>query len=205
MKKLIITLIAVSAAAISANAQFIVTAGYDHPTCVQKVKISNKTTTTKNPANSFYVQGGYILGLADNFDIQASLGLEYGASKYETEVLGANASAKAIDLSLILPVNASYKFDLGSNIKLGVFAGPEFEYSLVGKLKTKVGDKVTKTDVLDDDAVRFGVFADAGAFVEFSEKIRIIADVYQSLTNYTKVDNCSERYRGFSIGVAYLF
>lgn len=204
MKKLIITLLAFSAA-FSANAQFIVTAGYDHPTCVEKVRISNTTNTTKTPSNAFYVQGGYIFNLANNFDIQANLGLEYGLYKEETEALGVNSSTSISNLSLILPVNASYKFDLGNDIRIGVFAGPSFDYSLSSQLKAKVGDKESKTDILGEDAVRFGVYADAGAFIEFDGTIRVIAEGYQSLTNYSKAENHSERYRGFSFGVAYLF
>lgn len=204
MKKLIITLLAVLAA-VSANAQFIVTAGYDHPICVEKVKVSNTTKTSKTPLNGFYVQGGYIFNLANNFDIQANLGLEYGTYKAETEIMGIKASGSGSEFGLILPVNASYKFDLGNDIKIGVFAGPELEYAISSQFKAKVGDKESKTEMLDDDSIRFGIYADAGAFVEFDGKFRILADVYQSLTNYTKVENCSERYRGFSFGVAYLF
>lgn len=204
MKKLIITLLAVLAA-VSANAQFIVTAGYDHPICVEKVKVSNTTKISKTPLNGFYVQGGYIFSLANNFDIQANLGLEYGTYKAETEIMGIKASGSGSELGLILPVNASYKFDLGNDIRIGVFAGPSFDYSLSSQLKAKVGDKESKTDILGEDAVRFGVYADAGAFIEFDGTIRVIAEGYQSLTNYTKVENCSERYRGFSFGVAYLF
>lgn len=137
--------------AIVANAQFSVQLGYNN--------VSMETTTTPTIAgvNDTTVFDGFYLGATYNFSIAGNFGIEPGIrASYvnwneEITTLGITAKTKSELVNISIPVMLNYRFDFGKDMHLTLYAGPTFDYGLVGKTTKEVSGSKTTENLFEDD------------------------------------------------------
>ena len=191
MKKLFLSIVVAAAAAICANAQLYVGAGYSYsPTASKAGKI-----TERFDRNGFYIQAGYGLNVGKHLGIVP--GLEYEVvTKTENDV-------KQPEQYLNIPVKVTYGFSLGNIVELGAFVAPTFSMGLTSK--AKVDD--TSVDMYGEDGFyKRGDFrVGLGVYCDLIEKVRINLNYNFGVVNRSKVDDITMRRNGVQLGVAYMF
>ncbi len=214
MKKIILTLALVAAAATSAMAQFSVGAGYLNQTTTSKYTSGSSTSKSDIASQGFYVgaDAAYNLG----YGVSVVPGIYYGylTNGSESNVAGL-ASIKGSTKShyIAVPVNFKYGIGLGDMLNAFVYAGPQFELGLSSKTTTTgtvIGQSGSTTvDNYGDDSTlnRFNISLGAGIGVDVAEMVRInfgyhygLLNMYNGSDSNYKVNNSY-----WSVGAAFLF
>lgn len=202
MKKIILTLALVAAAATSAMAQFSVGAGY----LSQTSKYSLSSSTTSSTANGFYA------GADADYNLGAGLsvvpGIYYGYLSSDASYLGlANSTTKSHYIAV--PVNFKYSIAPIEMLKVFAYAGPQFELGVSSKTTTSALGVSTSLDNYGDDGSlnRFNISLGLGLGVDVSDIVRINGGYSWGLLNMLKDagDNASIKTSYWHIGAAFLF
>lgn len=207
MKKVILTLALVAAAATSAFAQFGVGAGYANN--AQKLNDNDPSSS-----NGFYVEGTYAIPVSGIFSIVPGVRYTYlgKSDKAATNIAGIDikGSSTVVEHYLAVPVMAQCGIDLGA-AKILVFAGPTFNLGLASQTKVEAsvgGISADKPiDNYGEDSIygRTNVFLGGGLGIELgSFQIKAACDA--GLRN--RYDSENIKYRDayqIRIGAAYLF
>jgi hypothetical protein len=98
------------------------------------------------------------LGITPNFSIIPELNFSQKGAKMTIAEAGTKADWNMTLNYLTLPINLAYKFDLGLDQKLMVFAGPYLGYGLSTSNKVKAGGIEVNLDEVggDDFNIKFG-------------------------------------------------
>ena len=206
MKKVILTLALVAAAATSAFAQFGIGAGYANN--AQKVGDADPTTT-----NGFYVEGSYSIPVAGEFSIVPGVRYTYlgKSNTAATNIAGINigGSSTLVEHYIAVPVMAQYGIDLGA-AKLFAFAGPTFSYGLASQTKLEASVAGFSADKPIDNYGENSVYGRANVFVGGGLGLQLgsfqIKGSYDcGLLNRYDSENITCKDNQFRVGVAYLF
>lgn len=216
MKKIFASLIAASMmlVAFNANAQLSAGLGYINAKNTYVETSDNTKTTTETPLNGFYVGGQYdmpipaVSGLGVNAGVYANF--LFGSKHYDGFFgLGAGTN-KTTDISLNIPINATFGFDLSGDTNVFAYAGPIFQFGLVNKYvytSDSNSSSSTTTDNFagdDPNANRFNLLIGGGIGAQVSG-IRIVLGVDQSLLNYSTAKNTVASRFQLKLGVGYAF
>ena len=214
MKKILLTIALVAAAATSAFAQISVGAGYLANTQKSSYTSGSTTTTTTTPLNGFYVGADYTVDLGQGLGVVAGLKGNFLFNKEEGSItiplIGTfTGTAKTSEVYLVVPVLANYTYVLGSDLKLFGFAGPSLAYGLSSKVRstTNTSDDVTITNNYGDnsDYGKMNLFLGAGVGVDVMNTVRIKAGYDIGLLDRDARDDYKVNDAQWYVGVAYLF
>jgi len=216
MKKIFASLLAASMmlVAFNANAQLSAGLGYINANNTSVYSTDNNKTITKTPLNGFYVGGQYdmpipaVSGLGVNAGVYANF--LFGSKHYDG-LLGLGAGTnKATDISINIPVNATFGFDLSGDTNVFAYAGPVFQFGLVNKnVYTPDGNSSSSTTTNNfagdtPNANRFNLLIGGGIGAQVAG-IRVVLGVDQSLLNYTTAKNTVASRFQLKLGVGYAF
>ena len=216
MKKFFATLLAASLmfAATDAFAQLSAGAGYLNATETTTYTNNNTTTSEKAQYNGFYVGAQY------DMPIPAVSGLGIAAGAYANFYFGKNHSdglfglgagtTTSSDITLNIPVNATFGFDIAGDTNVFAYAGPTFQFGLVNKSTFVLDSNSSNSTTTDNFAGnspnrnRFNLLIGGGFGAQVSG-IRITIGVDQSLLNYLTADNYTGSRFQIKLGVGYAF
>lgn len=149
MKK-VFSFVALAAALMFAGqayAQLSVNAGYTSKSMKYHYKITNGSNTyaqdtTLSFGGGFFVGGSYNYALSDNIGISGGLYFSYN-TRTETDsqtALGVTTDTKDVVtmMDLNIPILANYKLDLGGDLSVFAFVGPNIQYGLSANDKSEV-------------------------------------------------------------------
>lgn len=208
MKKIIITLALVAAAATSAFAQASVGAGYLNSTSTTKV---GDNTSKGGALNGFYAGADYSVALGP---VAFTPGIYFSyLSGKKTSNLGsiASASGTTTEMYLSVPMNFSYGIDLGSSLRAFVYAGPTLNLGCSATYKAEasaLGASGEKTIDLYGDNSNYGRFdlqLGGGIGVDIMKMIRISAGYNYGMLDRNSSDNISLHRSEMHVGAAFLF
>lgn len=200
MKKVLLTIALVAAAATSAFAQPTLGAGYVNNQATTTVGNSISTSTT----NGFYVEGGYGIPLAGAFSVTPAIRYTFlGSSKDNGIVVfgqSLSGSSKLIEHYVGIPIMLDYGFDIGGVAKISLFAGPTFNYGVSSKLTTSASANILGISLGTGNSVsdlydggnynRFDVLVGGGIGVEIENVGLKVGYHYGVLDRYAS-DNSS--------------
>ena len=216
MRKIFATLLAASLmfAATDAFAQLSAGAGYLNATETTTYTNNNTTTSEKAQYNGFYVGAQY------DMPIPAVSGLGIAAGAYANFYFGKNHSdglfglgagtTTSSDITLNIPVNATFGFDIAGDTNVFAYAGPTFQFGLVNKSTFVLDSNSSNSTTTDNFAGnspnrnRFNLLIGGGFGAQVSG-IRITIGVDQSLLNYLTADNYTGSRFQLKLGVGYAF
>ena len=195
MKKLLVIAAAIlSFSAVNAQVAYV---GYQNVPGTRKVTVANSTTTYK------YSNSGFFLGGAMNFEIADALGIQPGL---EVSYFGRTDTPLGVDdkfsmWGINIPIDVNYGFDLSSDFKLNVYAGPSLYIGLA------YNDKVNNTtyDWYGDEYSRFGLGLGMGAWCDIKDVVRVKIGYDLGLLNRAKKDDITYKENAFMFSVGYLF
>lgn len=206
MKKVILTIALVAAAATSAFAQIGIGAGYANN--AQKIGDSDPSTT-----NGFYVEGTYNIPVAGEFSIVPGIRYTYlgKANSASTSIAGISISGSStlVEHYIAVPVMAQYGIDLGS-AKVFAFAGPTFSFGLASQTKVEASVAGISADKPIDNYGENSPYGRSNVFVGGGLGIQLgsfqIKGAYDfGLLNRYDSENVTCKDSQFRVGVAYLF
>ncbi len=213
MKKIIITIALVAAAATTSMAQTSVGAGYINANSTSTVKVGDQSSTTESVSGGFYVGGDM------TFDIQGGLsvvpGLYYGMLSKSGDGVNIGELAKGHGTTtshyISVPVNVQYGLNLTYGLKAFVYAGPQFNLGLASKtvISTEVLGSTNKTEINhygeDSDLERFNLALGGGVGLDIMDKVRIKLGYNFGLLDLNDTDSITQRTNNFHVGAAFLF
>lgn len=219
MKKIFATILTASLMLVATNAfaQLSAGAGYLNATETTAYKQSeDKTLYEKSQYNGFYVGAQYDMPIP----AVSGLGIEAGAyanfyfgKNHSDGLLGTGFGAgttSTSDITLNIPINATFGFDIAGDTNVFAYAGPTFQFGLVNK-STFVLDSdkssSTTTDNFAGDTPnrnRFNLLIGGGIGAQVSG-IRITVGVDQSILNYETADKYTGSRFQLKIGAGYAF
>ncbi len=212
MKKIIISIALVAAAATTSMAQMSVGAGYLNSSSTTSVTVGEKTTTTTGASDGFYVGGDM------KFDVRGGLavvpGLYYGmlSSSGEGIDLGslAKGNSKTTSHYLSIPVHVQYGLNLIDGLGAFVYAGPQFNLGLASTtvVTAEVLGSTTTTKIdnyEDSDLERFDIALGAGIGFDIMDIVRVKVGYNWGLLDLHDEENVKMNTNNFHVGVALLF
>lgn len=168
MKKILLSLAVLMAAAFTMNAQlsYSVNVGYANQATSSKVTIGNSQTITKDAMGGFNFGVMASYELMPNVAVNTGLQFDFAAKTEKDEFLGVETKMRTVAKDLEIPVRASYMLDLGE-ASVFAYAGPAFEFGLVNKVVTTINETSTTLNAYGEDAAmsRFNILAGAGVGV----------------------------------------
>lgn len=179
-----------------------------------KVGLNLSTITLKSMGISFdpKVFVGFNVGVVSEITLSGNLKLQPGilysakGSKYSVIVFGVTEKVEIKPNFIEIPINAAYKFDLGS-AKLILNAGPYFAYGIGGKIKSG-GESVDISfgSGENNDMKPFDCGLNIGAGIEIANFL-FSANYEFGFTNLApvKTDNTEMKIKVFGLSIAYLF
>ena len=202
MKKIILTLALVAAAATSAMAQFSIGAGYLN----QNSKYTYSSSSTNTAANGFYAGADADYNLGMGFSVVP--GIYYGYLTSDSSYFGvANSSTKSHYIAV--PVNFKYSIAPIEMLKVFAYAGPQFELGVSSKTTASALGVSTSLDNYGNDGKlnRFNLSLGVGLGVDISDIVRINGGYSWGLLNMLRDadDNASIKTSFWHIGAAFLF
>jgi hypothetical protein len=179
-----------------------------------KVGLNLSTMTLKTMGISFDPKTlvGFNVGvvseitLSDNLSLQPSVLYSAKGSKYSITILEVTTDFEIAPSFIEIPVNAVYKFDLGSS-KLFLNAGPYFAYGIGGKSKSGgESSDISFGSGENNDMKPFDFGLNFGAGIEIANLL-ISANYEFGLTNLAPIttDNTEMKVKVIGFSVAYLF
>ena len=222
MKKLIAIAAAIVLFGTQAFAQLSVGAGYLNSTETSKTQTNDGVKKESQDLNGFYAGANYTLGLDGLVE-----GLAITPGAYAAMLFGVDkndSNTKYTDLSVNIPVNISYGYNLTSDFKLLAFAGPIFQIGVINKTTTKNSNQTTTTNWYEEQKVgaelggidvtlikvpareRFNILLGGGLGFEVNEQISVLVGYNHSLMNYWKIDDKTKYRRSqITVGVNFKF
>ena len=214
MKKIFATVLAASLMLVATNAFAQLSAGAGYLNASETTTYTNGDTKTTSTAgmNGFYVGGQYDMPIP----AVSGLGIETGVfanflfgKNHSDGLLGFGAgTTSATDITLNIPVNATFGFDIAGDTNVFAYAGPIFQFGLVNKstfvLDSDKSSSTTTDNYADPDRNRFNLLIGGGIGAQVSG-IRITVGVDQSLLNYQVADKYNGSRFQLKIGVGYAF
>ena len=226
MKKFIAIAAAIVLFGTQAFAQLSVGAGYLNSTEISKVQTNGGTKKYTQDLNGFYAGANYTFGLDALVD-----GLAITPGAYASMLFGTdkdNTNKKYQDLTVNIPVNISYGFNLTSDFKLMAFVGPIFQIGVINKTITKVSNETNTRNNFEADKVsasidlgslgivggeatlvpareRFNILLGGGLGFEVNEQIAVLVGYNHSLMNYWKLDKTTVGRSQITVGVNFKF
>ena len=216
MKKIISIAAALVLFGTQAFAQLSVGAGYLNSTETRKetLKLDNSESKTSKDLNGFYAGANYTIGLDGLVEGLAVTPGAYASMLFGIDKNNTNVSYR--DLSVNIPVNISYGFNLTSDFKLLAYVGPIFQIGLINRTITKNGNSETKQNnfesIIEGNVIlkaareRFNILLGGGLGFEVNEQIAVLVGYNHSLMNYWKVDDKTSVARSqITVGVNFKF
>ena len=221
MKKVIAIAAALVLFGTQAFAQLSVGAGYLNSTEIDKVQTNDGVKKYTQDLNGFYAGANYTIGL----DALAE-GLAITPGAYAAMLFGVNkdnSNTTYQDLSVNIPVNISYGFNLTSDFKLMAFAGPIFQIGIINKSVTKTSNQTVTVNNFQEQKMgaevggidvtilstpareRFNILLGGGLGFEVNEQIAVLVGYNHSLMNYWKLDNTTVGRSQITVGVNFKF
>jgi hypothetical protein len=216
MKKIFATVLAASLMLVATNAfaQLSAGAGYINASETTTYTNGDTKTTATDQLNGFYVGGQY------DMPIPAVSGLGIEAGAYANFLFGKNHSdglfglgagtTTATDITLNIPIHATFGFDLAGDTNVFAYAGPAFQFGLVNKSTFVLDSNQSNSTTTDNYAGdtpnrnRFNLLIGGGIGAQVSG-IRVTVGVDQSLLNYLTADKYNGSRFQLKIGVGYAF
>ncbi len=214
MKRIILTLALVAAAATSAMAQFSVGAGYLNQTAKTTTTVSSTSSSNSVTSQGFYLGADAAYSLGYGLSVVPGIWYGYLTNNNANGVAGiASTSAKTNSHYIAVPVNVKYGIGLGEMLNAFVYAGPQFELGIASKTTTTVGALGTSSSSTLDNygdngsLNRFNISLGAGVGVDVAEMIRVNFGYHYGLLNMYKgsSDNVKVNNSYWSVGAAFLF
>ena len=209
MKKVITTLAMLAIAAGMAFAQA-PSAGLAYLSSTKTTKSGNNTTT--NTGAGFAVGGNIEFDLIEGLKLVPGVYFGHIVTKGIADWFGlATTTGTEVENYMMIPVRASYGYELFDGLKVFAFMGPSFNYCL-GSNSTFVtnagGVTVTsKTDNFQDgsDLQRFDISWGAGAGFDVMDMIRIAVSYDLGMFDLHADDNTTLHRNQLAVSVSYLF
>ena len=216
MKKIFATILTASLMLVATNAfaQLSAGAGYLNATETTTYTSDNSSTSQKAEYNGFYVGAQY------DMPIPAVSGLGIEAGAYANFYFGKNHSdglfglgagtTTSTDITLNIPINATFGFDIAGDTNVFAYAGPTFQFGLVNKSTFVLDSDKSSSTTTDNFAGdnpnrnRFNLLIGGGIGAQVSG-IRITVGVDQSLLNYETADKYTGSRFQLKIGAGYAF
>lgn len=185
---------------------------------------ASKLNVSGEGAPSFNFKAGFQAGviadfaITENFSIMPELLFGQRGTKYKESTvekgIPVDATVSMTLNYLQLPVNAAYKFDVGSGSKVFVFAGPYFGYGLSSKAKAKAKAQGTEISVPMNDQFKFGSGVDEIKPFDFGlnvgvgymyEKVFFKLQYNQGLINMNNDSDGTVKNMNLAVTVGYFF
>lgn len=207
MKKILISLVALSLVTFSVNAQlkFSASVGYADKTAISKIESGNTVTTESSDMGGFYLGGIASYELMPNVAINGGLQFTLNTESDSEDSFLGEITTKSTAMSLEIPVRASYLLDLGV-VGLFAYAGPVFELGLVNKSSFTIGDNTTTSNYYGEDASlnRFDILIGGGLGLAYGQ-LYLKCGYDYGLLNLSKVDGLKIHNAGLKAGLGVTF
>lgn len=120
---------------------------------------------------SFAWTKGYSVSKDMPLFIETGIGMTYGWNSEDMDIERATVEMNSKFLSLQIPVNLTYKFNISEGLRVAPFAGVYFRGNIVGETNAEYrGEELASIDWYDDyDATRFNVGWQIGAGLEYKK------------------------------------
>ena len=207
MKKILLSMAVLMAAALTMNAQlsYSVNVGYANRATTATLTAGDTKTITKD------AMGGFNLGvmasyeLMPNVAVNAGLQFDFAANTEKDEFFGIETKVRAIAKDIEIPVRASYMLDLGE-AAVFAYAGPAFEFGLVNKSVTTIDETSTTLSAYGEEGAlnRFNILAGAGVGVLYHDLFLNVGYDF-GLLDLNKNDNSALRTGELKVGLGIKF
>lgn len=231
MKKILATILAATALFAGTNAYAQFSAGIGWINSTEITRYTNGSTPDRANLNGLYLGGQYNLEIVGNFGVAP--GLYMGALFGQDEVIskGVTFRGNYREVALNVPVNLNYAFELGSVVKLIIYAGPVFNLGLTSKTAIEVREDLpgfpqlttgkytldnfngqlkdprgNKIDWGNNDAYRnrVNLLLGGGLGVQIGD-FQIIFGYNHSVFNYSRIDGENAGRSQFKLGLGISF
>lgn len=142
MKKILATILAATALFAGTNAYAQFSAGIGWLNSTETSRYTNKTDVDRFALNGLYLGGQYNLSIVENFGVAPGLYMSALFGQDAVTSKGLTVRADYREIALNLPVNLNYAFELGSVVKLIIYAGPVFHLGLTSRSAFEVRSDV---------------------------------------------------------------
>lgn len=188
MKKLLIFAVVLLAVG-SVSAQITYSIGY---ISTGEKALAKGATSNTETMNGLTIAVDDNINLTGNLNVAPGVGIDLSFRKLSGETVK--------KFGLYVPVDFNYGFDLGSDLKLSVYAGPTFDLGLI--YNTKDYNFYKKEE---GNMSRFDILLGGGAWLTYQDQYRLQIGYKAGLLNTSKVDNFTVKSNIFSISVGYIF
>lgn len=201
MKKFFITLTVLFAAALGANAQFSIGAGYLNRTN----NISFEGTSNSYTLNGFYagLDAGYNIG----YGVRIAPGIYYSYITGRTVIPGGRDEGSYYRHELTFPINVRYSLEVSESLDVFAYAGPQFIIGLAssnamsGKGNSHSGDNFSGSE----GEKHFNAGLGVGLGVDIAKSMRINVGYTIGMLNTVRSENISSKINTLQVGLALLF
>ena len=207
MKKILLSLAVLMAAAFTMNAQlsYSVNVGYANRATASKVIYGDNENISKDAMGGFNFGVMASYELMPNVAVNTGLQFDFAAKTDKDEIFGVETKVRAIANDIEIPVRASYMLDLGE-AAVFAYAGPAFEFGLVNKVVTTINETSTTLNAYGEDGAmsRFNILAGAGVGVLYHDLFLNVGYDF-GLLDLDKNDNSSLRTSELKVGLGIKF
>lgn len=201
MKKFFITLTILFAAALGANAQFSIGAGYLNRTN----NISFEGTSNSYTLNGFYagLDAGYNIG----YGVRIAPGIYYSYITGRTIIPGGRDEGSYYRHELTFPINVRYSLEVSESLDVFAYAGPQFIIGLAssnamsGKGNSHSGNNFSGSE----GEKHFNAGLGVGLGVDIAKSMRINVGYTIGMLNTVRSENISSKINTLQVGLALLF
>lgn len=201
MKKFFITLTILFAAALVANAQFSIGAGYLNRTN----NISFEGTSNSYTLNGFYagLDAGYNIG----YGVRIAPGIYYSYITGRTVIPGGRDEGSYYRHELTFPINVRYSLEVSESLDVFAYAGPQFIIGLAssnamsGKGNSHSGNNFSGSE----GEKHFNAGLGVGLGVDIAKSMRINVGYTIGMLNTVRSENISSKINTLQVGLALLF
>lgn len=188
MKKIILSLVLMAAAAISATAQISAGIGY----------MSKTYSESDYSVGGLYLNGNYtVLEIADGLQVTPGIALSI--------LSGKDSGWKYNELNLGIPINLSYSFEVAEGFKLVPFLGPTIIFGLSNKAETGGVSVNLYDNDLGIEAKRLDLAVGGGLALDVMDIVRVSCGYNKGLLNRVEDADPAVNTSGIHFGVAVLF
>ena len=187
----------------NAQAQLGINIGYA-PQTTTSVS-GNSTSTSDMPG--FFADVNYnkelSTGLALSFGVQA----RYNTKTETNSLLSVTTTTKNTQFLIDVPILLNFGFNLGSEARLAIFAGPTFSYALSGNTNVKENVLNTSTDYPwygdNSNNKQFDILGTVGVSLDY-KTVRLFGGYRLGLLDLNASDNIKSTTSGIFAGIGYL-
>lgn len=202
MKKKLFIFVMTLLTAGAAYAQLTASVGYISSTTDNKFEQNIVVGTLTSSGTT--TMSGLSLGVDDNINLTGGLNIAPGfefkfASAKENDI-------KKTKVAVGIPVDVNYGIELGSDLKLYVFAGPTFDLGLVNKATDDNGNEANYYN--EDYAVnysRFDILLGGGAWITFQDQFRLKVGYKAGLLDTCVPESITSKNSLFSVSAGFIF